>query len=273
MKIKNITKQLFLAASAALLIPSLSSCDDVKENDRYIDMGAANVQRVVLLEDYTGQDCMNCPTAHKVVEGLEELYGENIVAVAVHGGGFGIKVKDSYIPYYVGLATDEGEEYHKSHGLTAWPAGDINRSGSATEHDKWSDQVRKAIETPAEADIDVAATLDNGVISITTEVTPTAPYSGKMQLWVLESGIVAIQKDGTKYIDNYVHNNVLRAAVNGAWGEDFTAAANEKKVFTNSISVRSNLPTEEWNADNLSVVAFIYNGNGVGQAAKVKVTK
>ena len=247
----------------------LTACDEVSDNDRYIDMGKADIQRTVLLEDFTGQECVNCPTAHKVIEDLEKLYGENIIAVSIHGGAFAVSREKSYLPYYVGLGTPEGEIYNK--GLDSWPKGRINRQGDPSDNDKWPELVRSAVQLPAEADIKVTATARDGHIDITTAVTPVAAYSGALQLWVLESSIVAIQKNGGEYELDYVHNNVLRAAVNGTDGEAISIPAGETRTFTHSIEVRDN-SEEIWNVGNLSVVAFVSNSNGVGQVAKVAVT-
>ena len=88
---------------------------------------------------------------------------------------------------------------------------------------------------------------------------------------MLESGIVAAQKDDTREIPDYVHNNVLRAAINGTWGESFSSRADTPVTLTHSIPLRDN-DQEYWNPANLSVVAFLYNSSSVAQAAKVKVT-
>lgn len=58
----------------ALLMASamvLGGCDQVDENDRLIELPAVESQRVVLLEEFTGQRCINCPAAHEVVKGLK----------------------------------------------------------------------------------------------------------------------------------------------------------------------------------------------------------
>ena len=84
---------------------------------------------------------------------------------------------------------------------------------------------------------------------------------------VLEDGITAMQlmPDGSANRE-YVHNHVLRTAVNGAWGESFTINEGETKQQTLSQAVDS-----KWNTANLSIVAFVYNDDGVEQAVKTKV--
>ena len=95
---------------------------------------------------------------------------------------------------------------------------------------------------------------------------PTFAYSealdsveGYLQLLHTESSIVALQSmpDGSVNHE-YVHSHVLRTAINGTWGEPFEAVQGTtvSKVFTLKLN-----PT--WNTDQLSMVAFVYNNQGV----------
>ena len=251
----------------------LTACDDIdKPEDRYEYMGTTTAERTVLLEDFTGQECRNCPDAHEVIEGLEALYGDNIIAVSIHGGSFGVPVSESVLPGYVCLASDEGIEYNNRQNLTSWPAGMINRTGGIVNYDKWSDVVREAIQKPATADIHLTASLaDDGIITINTTVDPKDSFDASLQLWVVESGIVAFQQKGREWLTDYVHNNVLRAAVNGIDGEAAHYTKGVSNVTEHSIAVR-HTDTEQWNTANLAIVAFIYNSEqGVLQAARAKV--
>jgi hypothetical protein len=60
---------------------------------------------------------------------------------------------------------------------------------------------------------------------------------------------------------------VLRAAVNGLWGDAFAIDEGEWKT-----QVMSQAVEDAWNPENLSVVAFVYNDQGVQQAVKGKVS-
>ena len=266
----QILKTILPALAATAL---LTACDDIdKPEDRYEYMGSTTAERTVLLEDFTGQECRNCPDAHEVIEGLEALYGDNIIAVSIHGGSFGVPVSESVLPGYVCLASDEGIEYNNRQNLTSWPAGMINRTGGIVNYDKWSDVVREAIQKPATADIDLTASLGNdGNITITTTTDPKDTFDASLQLWVVESGIVAFQQKGREWLTDYVHNNVLRAAVNGIDGQAAHYTKGVSNVTEHSIAVR-HTDTEQWDTANLAIVAFIYNSEqGVLQAARAKV--
>lgn len=90
---------------------------------------------------------------------------------------------------------------------------------------------------------------------------------GKLQLWIVEDNVTAFQMmpDGTRN-DNYIHQHVFRAAVNGDWGEDVSVKEGYDLLNANTFTVSS-----EWKLENLSVVAFVYNDNGVLQVTKTKI--
>ena len=130
--------------------------------------------------------------------------------------------------------------------------------------------IREELSKPAPLNLDVEALLNEGQIDITVTASGTdGVVEGKLQVWLLEDGITALQlmPDGTANT-SYVHNHVLRAPVNGLWGEDFTIAEGKQKTLQLTFQ-----PDVAWNTQHLSVVAFVYNNNGVQQAAKAKVTE
>ena len=253
------------------LLPLFASCDNIAEGDRYIEVKQDKpdpqptpdvIVKNVLLEDFTGQRCSNCPLGTEIVEELQGVYGDRFVAVAIHGGPLGFKGTATVM----GLATDLGDEYYNHWSLGYQPIGLIDR-GTPTNYPDWSTAVRKALDTKATVKMELQATLNGSNIDISVKETPAAPYSGKLQVWLLEDGIVGLQTqpDGSNKRD-YVHNHVLRTAVNGHWGQDVTLATGEQlsQTFTQAVDAK-------WDSSKLSVVAFLYNDSGVEQVVKAAV--
>ena len=91
---------------------------------------------------------------------------------------------------------------------------------------------------------------------------------GHLQLWLVEDDVKAFQlmPDGTRN-DDYVHQHVFRTALNGTWGESLTVKEGETQTINHDGMVLN----EAWNVANLSVVAFVYNDQGVQQVTKKKV--
>ena len=260
-------KRTYISLLAAPLL--LISCNDIAEDDRLIATEGVAVERAVLIEDFTGQDCVNCPAAHNVIEKLLAQYGDAVIPVSIHAGDFGISVDNKR---YTGLMTPEGDVYNDAWNIDEWPKGVVNRSSAgAVNPDEWADAVRKAVEQTSPLDIELTAESDGATIDIQVTLEPKSDVNGYLQVWILEDGIVARQRDLNQgLIKDYVHNHVYRASVNGIGGEAVSLKGMIHKDFTYSMEVR-NTETEKWVADNLSVVAFVYNDGGVSQATKTNV--
>lgn len=261
---RPITRLIIPAAALTML----AACNDISEDDRFILTDPVVPARVVLIEDFTGQNCVNCPDAHAVIENLEQQYPGAVVAVSIHAGDFGIsKEYTNFSSNYIGLKTEEGQAYNDSWGIDSWPSGVVNRRGGASNYDTWSTAVRNELERPADVNIDLTATNVGGDIAINVSLAPQADINGYLQLWVIESGIVARQRSTSQgLIRDYVHNNVFRAPVNGLNGENISLSAGIHTSASYTIAIRDN-EQERWVPERLSVVAFVADADGVHQAA------
>ena len=54
-----------------------TACENISEDERLLDVEGVTAQRVVLLEDYTGQACVNCPEAHKEAQKVQASHTSN----------------------------------------------------------------------------------------------------------------------------------------------------------------------------------------------------
>ncbi len=84
---------------------------------------------------------------------------------------------------------------------------------------------------------------------------------GYLQVWLTESGIKAYQTmpDGS-HNREYVHDHVLRAIVNGQWGEPVALNATDATHTISYTYALGDHPT--WKADKMAVVAFVYSKTG-----------
>lgn len=267
MKIKN----LFLGVATAAMAMAAASCSNIDEGDRFIEVNPVNpeeVGRAILIEDFTGQRCINCPTGTEIINGIVEAYGEdNVIAVGIHSGPLGFAGNSKT----VGLMTDTGNEYY-----TRWdkenkmgqPWVIFNRKTSPdSQYYNWAAQVSTIISEKANLSVNIANAYDADKRTLTTTVGAdgvNGTVNGKLQVWIVEDGVPALQKmpDGSANKE-YIHNHVFRAAVNGTWGEDVTVKEGETTTKQYSYV----LP-EAWVADNIAVVAFVYNDSGVENVAK-----
>lgn len=264
---KRIRYILRYAAPMLLLVGLVASCSDVAEDERLVYVRPADVRRAVLIEDFTGQRCVWCPNGNDAINALEQQYGDStIIAVAVHSGPLGFKGNAAV----AGLATDLGDSYYNRFGVESQPTAYINRRALLPRVTDWPARVQAELETePA-----LMLTLTAGYDSLTRQATLQTEIlaldhavDGFLQVWLTEDSIRALQMmpDGPANA-GYIHNHVLRAAVNGDWGEPVSVAAHQ--VVSRSCAYT--LPAG-YNASHCHFVAFVYSADGVLQAAKVPV--
>ena len=285
----------FLPFYLLTFLLSLVACDNIAEDERLIYVESATpvpvpedstktadeiydapidsvVPMRVLIEDHTGQHCPNCPEATKIIESFVEGFGSPIVPVAIHSQQQGIMEPE-------GLGNTLGNTYYNHWGLSYKPAGLINRmdGGEGVVLDKtvWVYAVQYAVSSTTPIDVRIKAVQDAGdatKANIDVKVIclrDGESAAGKLQVWITEDSIVAEQDSMGIRIPDYVHNHVLRAAVNGDFGEPVSVSG---KADTREFHYTATLKPA-WKPENLAVVAFVYNDSGVLQVVKRKLTK
>ena len=263
MKLKNIIYSVSLCAAA--LIPV--ACDDVAEDDRFIYVEPAEVSKCVLLEDFTGQRCVNCPAAAELIETLQEEYGaDNVVAVGIYGGVLGSLPNGTPLP----LCTDEGGWYYDHWGVAnrPQPFGMVDRQGFI-DTSAWPQAVYSNIQKQAEVMLEAECAYDDVSrnVGITVAADGLANINGSLQVWLVEDSVTSVQfLTGNVVDEEYMHNHVFRATVNGQMGDDISIIQGERveREFTYEIS-------QDWKPEDMSVVAFIYNDTGVLQTVRAKL--
>ena len=257
----KIFKSLIPVAAVAMTL--LAACDDIPLDERLIYVKPAAVARAVLIEDFTGQRCVNCPNATATIEQLIHEYGDSaVIAVGIHCGPFGKSTP---------LLTAEGDEYYNHWKVAEQPSGMVNRL-SVSAYTTWGAQVYKQIQLNAPVSIRLSTELDpdSRQLKVNTALMAVdGNVNAKLQLWLTEDSIVSAQfmPDGTAD-RNYIHNHVFRQSINGTWGEDI--AVDEGLTTQKNATVTL---SDSYSLNHLSVVAFVYNDSGVLQATKTKITQ
>ena len=253
----------------AITIAFIPSCDIVEE-PYLLPVGANDTTgpgenvRKVLVEDFTGQKCPNCPEAAEIAHTIKTLYGEQIVILTVHAGFYA--VPDLNGNFTTEFRTPEGDELNAFFGFPAYPMGMVNRtdySGSTILlKDSWEAASAIQVELDAQAEITISNTYNAGTHKLDcileTEFLEDLDGTYNICAFIVESGIISPQQSEGGVIPAYEHNHVLRTSMNGTWGDlvgtDGLAVSGNK--LTNSYSIT--LPPV-WDAENCAVVAFIYN--------------
>ncbi len=258
--------RIIISAIVMMAIYVLSSCDTVNEEDRLIYVKPASVARNVLIEDFTGQRCVNCPNATDEIEHLQQFYGaDTVIAVGIHSGPFAKTSRG--VPY--SLYTEEGDEYFNYWRVESQPKGVIDRKGTS-EYPTWSSLVREELSFTAPVSLSATTEYTDETRELRVVVNSEGidgNTTGNLQVWLIENGIVDFQymPDGSVNRE-YTHNHVFRRSVNGTWGTAYNITEGQRRddSFTCTLD-------EGWKPENMAVVVFVYNNAGVQQVIQVPV--
>lgn len=259
MKTMNIYKIL----GAFALTASLCACDKIAEDERFIKVDMPETGRNVLIEEFTGQFCVNCPDGHEMINNIKSVYGEKVISVGIHAGQLAWDdVKNG------GLKTPDGDAYANKWNVLSYPSIVVNHAGNPISNmAQWQDAVQKVLGQTVRVEYNVEASIsaDGKRIEVKSTVLPNENIDARYNVWVTESNITAFQQDmsAAGYDLNYVHNHVYRASMTGKDGEEMKADANVTSAQTDHIDI-----DPSWNLDNINIVAFIYDGNGVIQVVE-----
>lgn len=280
-KFKNILSTLPLGGMGwvmALLL--LTACSNIDEDERLIYVEPAEVNRPVLIEDFTGQACVNCPNATAAIHELQETYGEeNVIAVAIHCGPFAHLRSNMSNAFLSDLGTKLGDEYYTHWNIEAQPGVKINRGAPIYDTNQYATAVADELKKTSTVTFDLVSFYGTDVM---VSMSSSDRVEGRLQVWIVEDSINAkdpqqkyqqFMPDGSRRQD-YVHNHVLRASLtNDAYGEPVTLEAGNK-AYTQLFQVQGNADRDNfenlWQKHNLSAVVFFWNEQqGVMQAIRV----
>ena len=267
------------------------SCDIVDPPYKVASDGGGGEEGLtkVLIEDYTGHGCVNCPQAAVTAEELQAVYGDQVVIMSVHAGWFATPNYGGNPLFADDFTTEAGDTWDTFFGISAAgnPNGMVNRTPSSGNYvlgpGSWGTVVADLVGQPAYATLDISTeyTASTRVLAIETKTKFIKEALGQFNLLVCitEDSLVAAQANndptiGPVPIDtNYVNNHVLRGAVNGAWGE-LLSDSDIVTGFDYINTFQITLPAD-WVPKHCHVVAFVYDNQvkSLLQVAEEKVIK
>lgn len=274
-------KNIFIIIIAIVSVAIFSvSCDKIEGSyteEISTEGNESDTIRKVLLEDYTGHTCPNCPLAHTVIDDLHDRYGDRMVTVAIHTGTFADPLMGGEYGAYYKSADGEVLSTFFGGNSAPLPRGIVNRAkvngDFLIEKGEFATEVSKVLDGKdnwPDLYLEVKPTYTDGnTFDVEVKITAMIDMpAGKYNLSVLitESDIVSPQYNTDLSINNgqnildYHHNYMLRAAVNSPWGEEFAVSITKGETFTKTYT---SVPLDaNWVADNISIVAFAYYADG-----------
>lgn len=261
MNIRNI----FLSICACAAVLLATSCETISEDERMTYVKPTDVKKHVLIEDFTGQLCRNCPEATATIHELQQQYGEDaVVAVGLYSGPFGKRTSGAYLS----LTTATGDYYYQQRGISQQPSMMLDRKLIISDNSVLTARVNEYLGNEARAIMQLTSDYDSvsakTIISVAVEGIETST-DARLQVWLMEDSITDAQIMPTgKTNKEYVHNHVFRTTVTDKDGVQIDVEQGQKvsEIFEATID------TTAWKPENMSVVAFVFDSNGVLQVLK-----
>jgi hypothetical protein len=126
----KIIRQIFIQL---IILSVIIACDKVNKpyTEEFGKCGNGNLSipiRKILLEDYTGHTCGNCPRAAEQTELLINNYCDHIVPISIHVGFFAEPYPTGEFTY--DFRTDVGNYFDETFGISTagLPNGMVNRT-------------------------------------------------------------------------------------------------------------------------------------------------
>ncbi|MFM2207436.1 MAG: hypothetical protein RL213_1411 [Bacteroidota bacterium] len=228
----------------------------------------------VLLEDYTGHTCGNCPAAGQyIVNTLVPANPDRLVVMGVHAGDFakptGSQPNQPAGSFQTDFRCQTGNEWNDKFGVNFNPCGMVDRTGFPDQSHllpylAWSSVIQNQLALPAEAKIRILAEYDppSGTIYIAVQTVAMQAFNRelKLQVVVTEDSVIDWQTwygHTPEYEPAYAHRHVLRGAANGDFGE--TVYSGAVAAGTKTIRGCCFQTKPEMDIRHASVVAFLYD--------------
>lgn len=266
---------------------SISSVNDAADADTTDNTGSTTIavypqdmKRLFLVENFTTQQCTNCPTGHAT---LQSAVGDrDDVAVVAHHSGY----------YTDAFTMTEDIELlvfnSSSSGGTFAPAFMTNRYRSDSQSSSYpapafysdADGITSRLDELAllqpYVGVEINSTYDDdtrllsGTVDVTAYATPPADLY--LNLYIVQDSIVAAQTSGGS---SYTHRHVFRGTIDtGTFGTAIDVEAGETLTYEFSYTVPTSITSSYTSSlaetfdvvlDNMSLVAFVstYNADDV----------
>ena len=223
--------------------------------------------KIVLIEDFTGVACPNCPNAAAKIDEIKNLYPNRILATAIHTKGiFGTPYDSSKFDFrtVAGLAI-----FDMLSGPKQWPIGCVNRvkhiDGNGNfvikqDYSTWASYAAAELIKNTGVNIYLSDVLIDSTFKINVRLhyTQATADTQALTVYVIEDDIIDLQKLPDNNIDShYVHKHVLRAVLSNYNGDDLKS--NEglvlNRVFEKEYKIKMD---SKWVKSNCSIIAFVH---------------
>lgn len=226
--------------------------------------------RVVIVEEFTGVRCPNCPKGQRELENLQLRFPGKIVVVGMHSFFLANPLPESKYDF----RTLDAEFLNRYLGIAgSKPSAVVNRTTFDVigvdgifngQVDTWAGVIESELEVFSKIEITQEVEFDPNTrsIDVTATVVPKEDINTPLYINVMvtESELEDPQEDNGIEIEEYVHNHVLREIITDVeGGDEFAPSLGQGESMTKNYSYTFVEKPDEpaWNPAHIDVVVFI----------------
>jgi hypothetical protein len=243
---------------------------------------------VVLIEEFTGVSCVNCPAGHDVTKSILLNNPNRVIAALIHAGF----LTDPHPNSTQVFVTPETEALYDLMLVEAVPSAAINRTLfegeprlAITNKSQWGGRVASELGNATPVNLYLHRTYDPATRQVKAYVqlryTQSVAEANNVTVYITENDIVDPQLlpdpvTGQSYVlDTYVHQHVVRDVLSATSGDAVQVSPPQNsgtvivKTFVSTLS-------GAWNADNCHIVALVHQASGtrkVLQSAEIDLVE
>jgi hypothetical protein len=184
--------------------------------------------RNVLLEEFTGVSCPNCPDGHVIVNSIKNgPTGNRLVAIGLYQEGLGLTD-----PVHEGATVYTVDDFRTpiSNSINgaiyggvanSLPIAGVDRAKFGAEmlrgRGSWAADVTSRMNVATPVNLEVTSTYNDVDSTLKVKITSTFTSAVNKNVYliagIVQDSIVDYQEDGLDVIPDYLHNHVLRGLI------------------------------------------------------------
>lgn len=272
----------FIHSSFFILSLLLHACEEIPPTLNPIDPnsgGGGPTPRKVLIEEFSGVKCVNCPAGSEAIENLITIYKDQLIPISIHAGFFAPPYAESKYDF----RTTDGNNLLSYLGEPlGYPTAVVNRKKFTGEFDiqlaqnQWAGFIAQEAAQAPEISLTLNKIYNAATrrLEVNVNVKTLEPIDGsdiRLSVALTETNIIDVQLAPGGKVNDYKHKHVLRDFITNYDGNLIPEAQKEGAIITKSFTY--DIP-EAWVAENCNIVVFVHlNGErkDVLQAEQVKV--
>lgn len=231
-----------------------TSAPDPNANNGFANVPSAFTKKV-LLEEFTGEWCVNCPDGADYIKNILAKYPTQVISAGIHQGDW------LEISQLTSLSSHFG-------GIGGYPRAAINRVPATNttngqdgmvvySRGNWESNVARLIDAAGsktgKTGLAIEANLNGNQVNVKVHCgfTKNESRDTRLTVYVIEDDITAINQIGATTTP-YIHKHTLRKVLSGPYGDaiDMKSGNYIKKEYLN-------VDISGYNKSNVKIIAFI----------------